>query len=945
MKLAALVTAGFLAQAGLLLSVSAQTPPAAAPKEAPSPQAVEFFEKKVRPVLAEQCYGCHGTKSQFASLRLDSRPALLKGGDKGAVLVPGDPAASRLITALSHTGPVKMPPKGKLPDAAIANLTAWVKMGAPWPASDGALSPASMEERVAEARQKHWSLQPVRKPAVPRVKAAKWARNPIDQFVLAKLEVRGLTPLPAADRRTLVRRAYLDLVGLPPTPKEIADFVTDTAPDAWEKLVDRLLSSPHYGERWGRQWLDVARYSDTLGYLVQPAERRLPYAYTYRDYVIRAFNEDKPYDRFLQEQLAADQLELKDRRDLAALGFITIGNRYLGNRHEIIDDRIDVVTRGLQGLTVGCARCHDHKFDPIPTADYYSLYAVFNAVNEPEDLPVIGEAPTPAQREFQAKYDELKKREAQFRAEKKDGEAGNINRELKALVITHAGAPPRAMVVADVPKPPGQKVFLRGNPGSQGSETPRQFLLAVAGEKRQPFAKGSGRLELAQALASPENPLTARVMVNRVWLGHFGRGLIGTPSDFGLRGELPSHPELLDWLSATFMEQGWSLKKLHRLIATSATYQQASDWKPSSVNPKSRVPQSIDPENRLLWRMNRRRLDFEQIRDGMLRASGVLDPAVGGRSVDILADTASGRRTVYAFTDRQDLPSLFRTFDFADANQHSPMRSVTTVPQQALFLMNNGFVHQQARNLLKHADVKGEATDEGRIRQINRLVYGRSPSADEVRTGLDFVRRLSQRGGETETEGSPWSYGYGEFDADSNRLKSFTPMPHYTGQAWQGGAKLPDPRLGWVTINQGGGHTGGKYAAVWRWTAPRDLSIRVSGQLRHPSSAGDGVEAVIVSSRGGKVAQAAAHNGSAEVAVANLELKRGETLDLLVHCRTNENTDSFQWSPRIEAVTGGSWDASGDFTGPRAANAPKPLTAWEAYAQALLMTNEFLFVD
>ena len=947
MRLAALVSAGFLAYGVALVASAAPAPNAA---EAPIAREVaEFFEKNVRPVLAEKCYSCHGSKNQFASLRVDSRAALLKGSDKGAILVPGDPDKSRLIAAINHVGGLKMPPTGKLPDKVLADFATWVKMGAPWPGAEAAPSELTFEQRIVEARKTLWSLQPVRKPFPPKVADKTWAKSAVDRFVQAKLEAKGLRPSKPADRRTLIRRVSFDLTGLPPTPEEVDAFVADKSPDAYEKVVDRLLASPQYGERWGRQWLDVARYSDTLGYLVGnvgDAARQFPFAYTYRDYVVRALNEDKPYNQFIVEQIAADQVPLKDKRDLAALGFITVGNRYLGNTQEIIDDRIDVVTRGLQGMTVQCARCHDHKFDPIPTADYYSLYGVFAATREPGDLPQIGEASDPkAAQEFAAKHAELTQREAELRAAKKDGDAGNVRNQIQQLVATHAGAPPRAMVLNDVPNPGKPRILLRGNPGTPGPEVPRQYLIAVQGEKRQPFSKGSGRLELAQQIASPENPLTARVMVNRIWLGHFGKGLVATPSDYGTRGELPTHPELLDWLSTYFMENGWSMKKLHRLLVTSATYQQSSEINPAAIK--------ADPENSLLWRYNRRRLDFEQLRDSMLRATGMLDTTLYGRAVDIVKNVGSGRRTLYGYIDRQDLYAVYRTFDFADPGQHAAQRPTTTVPQQALYLMNSAFAQRQARDLLQEASVAGAKTDEARVRALYRRLLGRQPAADEVKLALDFIQRASGPAAAPEVEAQAWSYGFGAYDAMARKLKSFTAMPHFTGQAWQGGAQLPDPKIGWATLNANGGHTGdAQHAAIRRWTAPRDMTITLSGTVRHLSDKGDGVEALIVSNRAGLLGSWVAFNGSAETTAAQIPVKRGETIDFVASCRKEVSFDSFNWTPRVQIVaqTGvansgaSTWDAASDFAGP-GVEAAKGLSPWEAYAQALFMTNEFMFID
>jgi hypothetical protein len=740
----------------LMCRPSRAAEPPAPPK--PDSQAVEFFEKKVRPMLAENCVSCHGPKRQQAGLRLDSRNALLKGSEDGPVVVPGEPDKSALIRAVRYGGEIKMPPKAQLPAEAVEVLTTWVKMGAPWP-EDTEGGTGATSRTVAEARQRHWSFRPVLHPTPTKVKDEQWARTPVDAFVLARLEDKGLHLSPPADRRTLIRRATFDLLGLPPTPEEVAAFEADSSPDAYEKLIDRLLASPHYGERWGRHWLDVARYADTKGYVFTD-ERRFPYSYTYRDYVIRAFNEDLPYDRFILEQLAADMLVAggadadatppDEKRSLAAMGFLTLGRRFLNNAHDIIDDRIDVTMRGLQGLTVSCARCHDHKFDPIPQKDYYSLYGVFASSVEPKELPLIGEVEqTPEGVAFEKELAKRNDAVEKFREAHKDElSAGNrkfrddlrkLQKEVDQWRATAPGSPPRAMVLEDTPAPRAPHVFLRGNPNNRGPEVPRQYLEVLAGEKRKPFEKGSGRLELARAIASKDNPLTARVMVNFVWMHHFGAGLVRTPGDFGTRGEPPTHPELLDWLARSFMDDGWSVKRLHRLILLSSTYQQASDDNARAA--------ALDLENRLLWKMNRRRLEFEPLRDSFLAAAGRLDAKAGGRAVDLTTTPFSTRRSVYGFVDRQNLPGLFRTFDFASPDATTPQRYTTTVPQQALFLMNSPFVVEQAKHFADRADVTARAKDEERIDRMHRIAYGRPAEAEEIALGLKFLAAVRDDAG------------------------------------------------------------------------------------------------------------------------------------------------------------------------------------------------------
>ena len=869
----------------VLVSVAFASQPVKAPAE---PTGDEFFERSVRPVLVERCVACHGPTAQKGGLRLDSRGAALKGGSDGPVLVPGKPAESRLITAVKHIGELKMPPDGKLPATDSAALEKWVALGAPWPAKVTLLPPAKVEAQASE----HWAFRPVTRPKVP----GDGSGSPVDAFIRAKLAEKKLKPSAEADRRTQIRRLSFDLVGLPPTPEEAAAFETDSSPDAYGKLVDRLLASPRYGERWGRHWLDVARYADNKGYVFFE-EKDYPWAWTYRDYVIDAFNRDLPFDRFVMEQLAADRLELADQKSLAALGFLTVGGHFMGNVHDVIDDRIDTVTRGLMGLTVSCARCHDHKFDPIPQADYYSLYGVFRSAVEPTILPLWGAPPDTAEyKKFaaelaekekklmdfvQGKHKELvaqarsragdyllaahaarsvpsaddfmlladkgdlnpamsarwraflettrKRRDATWAAwhryaELPDAEfaakAGAVKPEptdnplvraafavppksmkevaeryakllagaekawldagakapladpaaealrsalygpnspadapllldwgflslfpdratqgeyqklIKEVEVHAIKGPPRAMVLLDAERPHEPRLFQRGQPNRLGEPVPRQFLKALDAN-RKPFAIGSGRLELAQAIASKGNPLTARVFVNRVWMHHFGRGLVDTPGDFGLRGEPPTHPELLDWLAAEFMADGWSAKKLHKRIVTSAAYRQASLDRADGI--------AADPENRLLWKQNRRRLEFEPLHDSMLAVSGSLDSTVGGPPVPLFAGKT--RRAVYGYIDRLEFPSLLATFDVPNPAATSPERTATTVAPQALYLMNGPFARDAARRLANAPAVQGAKTPAEKLDALFLAAFARKPADAERARLLAFVAK------------------------------------------------------------------------------------------------------------------------------------------------------------------------------------------------------------
>jgi hypothetical protein len=985
-------------------------------------------------------------------------------------------------------------------------------------------------EGIEKARGSHWSLQPVQAPDLPQVKDAAWGMQPIDRFILAKLEAAGMTPSAVADRRTLLRRATFDLTGLPPTIAEVEAFENDNSPDAFAQVVDRLLASPQYGERWGRHWLDVARYADTKGY-VFTEERRYPYSYTYRDYVIDAFNADLPFDRFIVEQLAADLLPPgDDKSHLAAMGFLTLGRRFSNNNNDIIDDRIDVVTRGLMGLTVTCARCHDHKYDPIPQEDYYSLYGVFASSIEPKDLPLIAPPEqTAAYLEFEkglaereaevnayidrqhvALLTDIRNRAADYLAEAsrqkpedrgrrrgnqsiganelrpavvdrwhdylertakqhhpvfgpwhqlavlKEGIAdgapkvieslndaadaptrvnplvkkalveaqpksmadvakaygellGRVNTEWVALLaesgkpstttvgtaatptalpdpaaeevrqvlyadsgpasisrddvqrifdrktrdelrklqrkveeykVNSPNAPPRAMVLNDAERPTEPRVFQRGNPGRPGKQVPRRFLQAVSLKESGPFKQGSGRLELAHAIASPSNPLTARVIVNRVWQHHFGFGLVRTPSDFGFRGESPTHPELLDYLAAAFMADGWSLKKLHRRMLLTNVYRQQSIDRPECA--------LQDPENRLLWRMNPQRLEFEPMRDSILAVAGKLDPTVGGRPVDLFSKPFTTRRAVYGFIDRQDLPGTFRVFDFASPDVSTPMRPQTTIPQQALFGMNSPFVVEQAKSLAARKELSGESDSTGRVRALYRLVYAREPDSVELAAGVRFLD--DPIGAEPVLSGA-WQYGWGAYDEQTKRVATFTQFPHFEEGRWRGGPQLPDPTIGWAFLTAQGGHTGKdlEHCAIRRWRAPAAGNISIAGVLDHPAEQGDGVRGRIVSSRAGELGVWTVHHGKADTKLDRLEVEAGETIDFVVDCLTNQSHDSFQWPPVIVFSEKGrrgmegrkQFIAPADFHGPQ----PPPLSPLEQYAQALLLANEFVFVD
>jgi mono/diheme cytochrome c family protein len=907
--------------------------PATAPAASP-----EFFETRIRPVLATNCYDCH-TDERFGGLRVDSREALLKGGRSGAAIVPGDADKSLLIQAVRQSGALKMPKGGKLTAEEIDALAEWVKAGAPWPTSAptitdagapaakpavAASKPAGKAYVITPEQRAFWAFQPLRKAPVPAVSHDGWAKTDIDRFVLARLEKEGLAPVAAADKLTLIRRATLDLTGLPPTPQEVDAFQQDQSPDAFEKVVDRLLASPQYGEAWGRMWLDVARYGEDDYRSLDPMGRGYnpyPNAYLYRDWVIKAFNDDLPYDTFVRAQLAGDLLDDAGRaRTLPALGFLGLGPWFYDNgaveitRADERHDRVDVVSRGFLGLTVGCARCHDHKYDPIPTADYYSLAGVFlnapyreyplapksvveeydaqdkkiekkeklledfmrtesaqlgqalalqsakymvaawKVTGEPkEEMPRVADkekldyelfdrwikflAKPPRFYPYLTKWQEMVKAggtlaEAktladEFQAllldvmfERKDVNDENDIIKAKALEGTKKKEPAKlpsdfvtnddfcpgcglslksmaierqnlwtdafqrdleggfdpaqnydqvkpgllafrgwglerqlsaerrlyinglrdeieklrkeqpakyAFVhgVGDAAKPTDLKISLRGSPYNLGEDAPRHFLSILSSGAPAPFASGSGRLELADAILA--QPLAMRVIANRIWKGHLGTGLVDTPSNFGVTGERPSNPELLDYLAQAFVDGGLSIKKLHRAIMLSAVYQLGGEYNKAAFDK--------DSGNRLYWRANRRRMTAEQIRDSLLFVSGALDLKAGGPSAPLTP--LYDRRTVYGRISRYKLDEYLQLFDFPSPNLSAEKRFSTSVPLQRLFFMNSDFVQQQAELLARR--IVGETDNAARVQKAYSLILGRAPSDAEMKAALTFI--------------------------------------------------------------------------------------------------------------------------------------------------------------------------------------------------------------
>ena len=750
------------AATGLILLAAAAARGFAADAPKLTAAQAQFFENKIRPLLSQECYKCHSRQAERVKggLFVDTREGLLKGGKNGPAIVPGNPDKSLLIKAISYNDPdLEMPPKGdKLTAQQIADLTAWVKMGAPDPRAAPTGSTNWTDSSVG-----HWAWQPVHKPAVPGVKETAWCQSPVDNFILDKLEEKELTHSQPADKRTLIRRVTFDLTGLPPSPEEVQTFLDDTSPGAFEKVVDRLLASPRYGERWGRHWLDVARYSDTKGQVKKQREDpNSPFAWTYRDYVIRSFNNDKPYNVFIAEQIAADQLPTskKNITNLTALGFLTVGERFMGMQNDIINDRIDVVTKGFLGLTVTCARCHDHKFDPIPQKDYYALHGIFASSTEPKyEPPIQKTSELPDYADYYKERMALDATETKLetnmrelqRGKNRDREAiKQLQREFRRnqsdiarLEMTHPGAPARAMALNDSTRPKDSPVLIRGEAGNRGPIEPRHFLEILAGPKPPMFTNGSGRLQLAFAIVDPKNPLTARVLVNRVWQHHFGAGFVPTPDDLGTMSEPPSHPELLDYLAASFVEDGWSIKKLHKRILLSATYQQESVNKPRYAE--------IDPANRLLWRANIDRLEFESIRDSLLAIGGAMDTNMFGRPVDFETHPESTRRSIYGHVDRSDIPSVMVNFDFAIPDLPTGKRHETIVPQQALFFMNSPLVIEQAKRLVALPEFKEQTGDTAKAKFLYERIYQRLPTAAEVTLCQEFIDESPKRSSATAT--------------------------------------------------------------------------------------------------------------------------------------------------------------------------------------------------
>jgi hypothetical protein len=900
----------------------------------PQAEAAEFFEKKVRPILVTNCAKCHNPKAMVAGLDLTTAEGFAHGGESGAVVDKAKPEESRLLKVIAYDGTMKMPPTGKLKDEDLSVLKSWVAMGAPWPGAEKPVAPAipknSSVRDFTEKEKAFWSFQPVRDVAPPKVNNAAWVQSPVDAFILAKLEEKGLKPAKPADRLTLLRRATFDLTGLPPTDAEIREFVADNSPDAFKKVVERLLASPRYGERWGRHWLDVARYADSTG---NDEDHRYPHAWKYRDYVIESFNKDVPYNQFVREQVAGDLLPPPEgasvnRRGIVATGFLALGAKAIAQQdkkkmlYDVYDEQLDVLSKGFLGLTLACARCHNHKFDPLLTRDYYAFIGMFAStrsfsnpdshVSIPLEKPLVPKAEfdkyKAARAEHQAKekrarlemetiVDEVKDpliakyapRTAEFMlaahrvysggvladvAKEKNlpedilkrwveilkpedltpqhllewrkanaaqlpevagayqqrllarlkewqekiakwreeytkalGEnrkllpdrpkfdAGDdrffdgvifanngpyqvsekekdrftasalqriseLQKEIDALKKSAPTEPEMACAIEDQ-ESVAQKVFIRGDYNNEGDVAPKSFPAILAPYDTKPAFAGSGRLQLADWLVRPDHPLTPRVMVNRIWQGHFGEGIVRTPDNFGVMGERPTHLELLDFLAKRFVEDGWSIKSMHRMMVLSSAYQM------SSVNMENSA--DADMDNRLLSRFNRRRLSVEEIRDGLLHIDGTIDFTVGGtmqagRGTD--GENNQGRlsmnpeklkrRTVYLPLRRANLPSLLNLFDFGDATTMSGKRQLTNVATQALFWLNSEFLTECSAAFVSSLLAQSDMDDAARIETAYLKILNRRAEKSEVDDAVKYLNGFRRKFASDKAEEKGW---------------------------------------------------------------------------------------------------------------------------------------------------------------------------------------------
>ncbi|WP_158633475.1 PSD1 and planctomycete cytochrome C domain-containing protein [Tautonia sociabilis] len=756
-------------------------------------QAMALFEARVRPILVDRCVRCHGEERQKGGLRLDSAAAVRAGGRSGPAVVPGSLEQSLLVEAVRYEG-LEMPPDGPMPEEEVEALVRWVELGAPWPGAEQEALAREEPGSFTEEDRSYWAFQPVRRPEPPPVNDEGWARNPIDRFVFDRLDRAGMRPAPEADKHTLIRRACFDLLGLPPTPEEVDAFLADEAPDAFDRLVDRLLDSPRYGERWGRHWLDLVRFAESNGYR---ADEFRPFAWRYRDYVVDAFNHDTPYDQFIREQIAGDELDPDSPVGRVATGYLRLWV-YESNQRDvegqwdgILDDVTDVTADAFLGLGLGCAKCHDHKYDPILQRDYYRLRSYFAALVPRDDLPVFPAVPGTGEAERRAAWEaltaatraEIAALEARYRERAEYDAITKFQPEMQALlqVDDPAALSPRerqlatlafrqvemeydkiptkltgekqrweALVAelkrfdpirparADVETISDVSAVAPPNPipGDRSGEDIAPGILSILDPEPAEIPALPGwpsstgrRSALASWLTDPGNPLVPRVMVNRLWQGHFGRGIVETASDFGRLGEPPTHPELLDWLAARFVSEGWSLKAMHRLMMTSSTYRQAS------IRADATACLRIDPGNTLLWRMPVRRLEAEPIRDAMLAVSGELDLDMEGPSVQ----PEEPRRAIYTRFLRNTKDPLLAAFDVADGYLSTARRNVTTAPTQSLLMINGDWTLARAGAFADRILRSPVPDDEARVVLAYRLAFSRAPSRAELADALAFL--------------------------------------------------------------------------------------------------------------------------------------------------------------------------------------------------------------
>jgi len=942
------------------------------------------FERDIRPILRAHCFDCHGaTEEPKGGLDLRQVRRMQKGGESGAAIVAGDPDSSLLIERV-RSG--EMPPgEMKLTPQELETLTQWIADGATTARPEPESIPPGLG--VTPEERAFWSFQPIRRPAEPVVRDALQSRirNSIDAFLVARMP-EGLTFAEDADRHTLILRSHFDLTGLPPSVEQLQQWLSDPSEDWYTRLIESLLASPNYGERWARHWLDVAGYADSDGYTVSDPER--PWAWKYRDYVIRSFNADKPFDRFITEQLAGDELAGPQQGDLTgdqielltATGYLRMAADGTGSgednptaRNQVIGDTLKIVSTSLLGLSVGCAQCHDHRYDPIPQTDYYALRAVFapamdwqnwrvpsqrmvslyteadrqKAAEVSAEASAIGAERAAKQKEYmaQALEKELLKYEEPLRASLKAAyeteadkrtpeqadllgkhpsvnispgvlyqylpEAAEDLKKYDARIAEVNGKRPPEEFLAVLTEPAGHlpetHLFHRGEFQQPLAVVPPAALTVACSEDARvefplddPALLTSGRrLVFSKWLTSRENPLVARVIVNRIWLHHFGRGLVPTPADFGRLGAAPTHPELLDWLADEFMQNGWSVKHLHRIILSSSAWRQSSR--------RVAMHESLDPDNQFYSRQSITRLDAELVRDRMLAATGQLNPQQFGAPAPISEDDAGQviindnetRRSLYIKVRRSQPVAMLQSFDAPVMEVNCERRPVSTVATQALMLMNSGSILNHAAKLAERC--RSEAI----------------PISDDQLASLPTLPAPLHES---------WQYGYGAFDEASGQTESFTPLAHFTGSQWQAGSELPDPALGYVLLHASGGHPDqpGR-AVIRRWVAPKSGTLTISGSLQHGSPNGDGVRARVVSSRAaqqgnGVLGEWTCFNSMVDCPVSAATVEAGDSIDLIVDCITHQTSDSFQWPVAISLTTEDgsvlSFDSTAGFHGP-----------------------------